>query len=179
MFKRLLPDRIVNSVYDIDLNELRTRGVRGIITDLDNTLVGAGTALATPELIQWLNGVKDRGFRVVILSNNNNARVARFAEPLGIPFVPAARKPAGAAFRRALGLLGIPPEQAVVVGDQMLTDVFGGRRAGLHTILVTPIAPSEEGWATRINRRIERIALARLRKQGLWPDKGGRPHGRG
>jgi len=179
MFKRLLPDQIVNTVYDIDLNALQAQGVRGIITDLDNTLVGAATPLATPELIGWLDGVKDRGFQVVILSNNNSGRVGRFAEPLGIPFVPAARKPAGAAFRRALDLLGLPAERAVVVGDQMLTDVLGGRRAGLHTILVTPIAPSEEGWATKINRRIEKIALARLRKQGLWPDKGGRPDGRG
>jgi len=174
MFKRLLPDQIVNTVFDIDLDELKARGVRGIITDLDNTLVSAKTPLATPQLIEWLDRIKDRGFQVVILSNNNKIRVGKFADPLGIPFIPAARKPAGAAFRRALSLMGLNPEHAVVVGDQMLTDVLGGRRAGLHTILVTPIAPGEEGWATQINRRIEKIALARLRKKGLWPDKGGR-----
>ncbi|TVY00479.1 YqeG family HAD IIIA-type phosphatase [Cohnella terricola] len=174
MFKRLLPDQIVNTVYDIDLNELRDQGVRGIITDLDNTLVSAKTPLATPQLIGWLDMVKERGFQVVILSNNNSMRVSKFAEPLGIPFIPSARKPAGASFRRALQLMGLEADQAVVVGDQMLTDVFGGRRAGLRTVLVTPIAISEEGWATRINRRIEKIALARLRKKGLWPEKGGR-----
>ena len=174
MFKRLLPDQIVNTVFDIDLDELKARGVRGIITDLDNTLVSAKTPLATPKLVGWLDLVKDRGFKVVILSNNNKTRVGKFAEPLGIPFIPAARKPAGAAFRRALKLMEFTAEQSVVVGDQMLTDVLGGRRAGLHTILVTPIAPREEGWATQINRTIEKIALARLRKKGLWPDKGGR-----
>lgn len=174
MFKRLLPDQIVNTVFDIDLDELQAHGVKGIITDLDNTLVSAATPLATPKLIAWLDLVKERGFKVIILSNNNNTRVGKFAEPLGIPFIPAARKPAGAAFRRALKLMELSSEQAVVVGDQMLTDVLGGRRAGLHTILVTPIAPKEEGWATQINRRIEKIALARLRKKGLWPDKGGR-----
>ncbi len=174
MFKRLLPDQIVNTVFDIDLDELETQGVRGIITDLDNTLVSAKTPLATPELVNWLDLVKERGFKVVILSNNNETRVGKFAGPLGIPYIPAARKPAGAAFRRALKLMELPSAQAVVVGDQMLTDVLGGRRAGLHTILVTPIAPREEGWTTQINRRIEKIALARLRKKGLWPDKGGR-----
>jgi len=173
MFKRLLPDQIVNTVFDIDLNALKDQGVRGIITDLDNTLVSAGTPLATPELMAWLDLVKSLGFKVVILSNNNLTRVSKFAEPLGIPFIPSARKPAGAAFRRSLALMELRSEQAVVVGDQMLTDMLGGRRAGLHTILVTPIAPDEEGWATRINRRIEKIALARLRKKGLWPDKGG------
>jgi HAD superfamily phosphatase (TIGR01668 family) len=174
MFKRLLPDQIVNTVFDIDLTELKTRGVRGIITDLDNTLVSARTELATPKLVGWLDLVKEQGFKVVILSNNNKTRVAKFAEPLGISFIPAARKPIGAAFHRALKLMELQPEQTVVVGDQMLTDVMGGRRAGLHTILVTPIAPREEGWATQNNRRIEKIALARLRKKGLWPDKGER-----
>lgn len=172
MFERLLPDQIVNTVFDIDLNALKEQGVRGIITDLDNTLVSSKTALATPELVAWLAGVKEDGMQVVILSNNNLHRVSKFAEPLGIPFIPAARKPAGHAFRKALALLGLSPAQAVVVGDQMMTDVLGGRRMGLHTILVTPIARDEEGWGTRINRRIERIALARLARKGLWPLKG-------
>ncbi|MBB6673933.1 YqeG family HAD IIIA-type phosphatase [Cohnella nanjingensis] len=171
MFQRLLPDQIVKTVFDIDLQSLRERGVRGIITDLDNTLVSARTPRATPELVAWLDKVKQDGFQVVVLSNNNSARVAKFAEPLGIPFIPAARKPFVKSFRLALQRLGLRPEQAVVVGDQMMTDVFGGRRMGLHTILVTPIEIGEEGWGTRINRRIEKIALARLRRQGLWPDK--------
>ncbi|TJY43491.1 YqeG family HAD IIIA-type phosphatase [Cohnella pontilimi] len=173
MFQRLLPDQIVHTVFDIDLDALQARGVRGIITDLDNTLVSAKTPLATPELVTWLERVRTIGFKVVILSNNNSTRVAKFAEPLDIPFVPAARKPSSIAFRKALDKLELVPEQAVVVGDQMLTDVLGGRRMGLHTILVTPIAPAEEGWTTRINRLIEKIALKRLRRKGLWPQQGG------
>ncbi|MFD2333746.1 YqeG family HAD IIIA-type phosphatase [Cohnella sp. GCM10020058] len=172
MFERLLPDQLVGTVFDIDLASLSSMGVRGIITDLDNTLVSARTPLATPELIAWLDKVKSLGFQVVILSNNNLMRVAKFAEPLGIPFIPAARKPFNKAFKQALNLLDLKAEQAVVVGDQMMTDVLGGRRMGLHTILVTPIARAEEGWGTRMNRRIEKIALSRLTKQGLWPDKG-------
>jgi hypothetical protein len=169
MFQRLLPDQLVNTVYDIDLQALAARGVRGIITDLDNTLVSAKTPHATPELMEWLNRVRQIGFKVVILSNNSSARVAKFAEPLGIPFVPSARKPRHSAFRKALQLLGLEPGAAAVVGDQMLTDVFGGRRMGLHTILVSPISPKEEGMMTRVNRSIEKIARARLRKRGLWP----------
>ncbi|MFD0674087.1 YqeG family HAD IIIA-type phosphatase [Cohnella sp. GCM10027633] len=175
MFKRLIPDQIVNTVFDIDLNDLTARGVKGIITDLDNTLVSARTPLATPKLIAWLDVLRDMGFKVIILSNNNSGRVKRFAEPLGIPYIPAARKPTSRAFGEAIARLGLKPEQAVVVGDQMMTDVLGGRRAGLHTILVTPIARNEEGLGTRVNRVIEKIALSRLRRQGLWPiDKGGR-----
>lgn len=168
MFERLLPHMRVNTVYEINLDELHARGVRGIITDLDNTLVGAKEALATPELVQWLDYVRSRGFQVVIVSNNNETRVGKFAAPLNIPYIHAARKPAGKSFKRALSLLRLAPEETVVIGDQMLTDVLGGNRMGLYTILVTPIAPADEGIMTRVNRRIERIALVRLRKKGLW-----------
>jgi len=168
MFERLLPHMRVNTVYEINLDELHARGVRGIITDLDNTLVGAKEALATPELVQWLDYVRSRGFQVVIVSNNNETRVGKFAAPLDIPYIHAARKPAGKSFKKALSVLRLAPEETVVIGDQMLTDVLGGNRMGLYTILVTPISPADEGIMTKVNRRIERIALVRLRKKGLW-----------
>ncbi|REK76134.1 YqeG family HAD IIIA-type phosphatase [Paenibacillus paeoniae] len=172
MFERLLPNMRVHSVYDIDLDELRARGVRGIITDLDNTLVGAKEPLATPELLVWLDKVQEAGFKVVIVSNNNQTRVGQFAAPLDIPFIHAARKPTQGAFRKALAMLGLQAEQTVMVGDQMMTDVLGGNRMGLFTILVAPISPADEGVMTKVNRGLERFALARLRKRGLWYEEG-------
>ena len=169
MWEWLLPHQTVDTVYKIDLDALRREGVTGIITDLDNTLVGAREPLATPELVEWLDRVRSLGFLVVIVSNNNRTRVSRFADPIGIPFIHAARKPSNRSFRKALDLLGLRPEQTVVIGDQMLTDVLGGKRMGLRTILVTPIAPSDEGIFTRFNRIVERYALRRLRHRGLWP----------
>ncbi|OBR65083.1 hypothetical protein A7K91_05875 [Paenibacillus oryzae] len=168
MFERLVPKKRVHSVYDIDLDELYLHGVRGIITDLDNTLVGAREPLATPELIVWLDKVKAAGFRVVIVSNNNKTRVGNFAVPLDIPFLHAARKPSQQAFRKALALLQLEPGQTAMIGDQMMTDVLGGNRLGLHTILVAPISPADEGMMTRVNRKIEKYALTRLRRRGLW-----------
>lgn len=168
MFERLLPNMRVHSVYEINLDELAARGVRGIITDLDNTLVGAKEPFATPELVAWLDKVRDAGFGVVIVSNNNKTRVGNFAAPLDIPFLHAARKPRLAAFRKALAMLGLEAGQTVMIGDQMMTDVLGGNRMGLFTILVAPISPADEGIMTLVNRRMERFALARLRKRGLW-----------
>ncbi|MCR2803802.1 YqeG family HAD IIIA-type phosphatase [Paenibacillus soyae] len=168
MFERLLPNMRVNSVYDINLDELAARGVRGIITDLDNTLVGAKEPLATPELVAWLDKVRAAGFKVVIVSNNNKTRVSNFAAPLDIPFLHKAKKPTQASFRKALAMLGLEAQQTVMIGDQMMTDVLGGNRMGLFTILVIPISPADEGVMTLVNRRIERFALARLRKRGLW-----------
>jgi HAD superfamily phosphatase (TIGR01668 family) len=171
MFERLLPQMRVNTIYDIDLHALKEQGIRGIITDLDNTLVGAKVPLATPELVKWLDVVRDLGFGVVIVSNNHRTRVSKFAEPLRIPYIHAARKPANNAFNRALSELGLQAEDTAVIGDQMMTDVLGGRRMGLFTILVSPIAPSDEGIFTRFNRMIEKVALSRLRKKGLWPEE--------
>lgn len=158
MLKKFEPNQSVRTVYDIDMEDLWTRGFRGIITDLDNTLVGAKEPLATPELIEWVDQVRDKGFSVVIVSNNNHNRVSKFADPLNIPFIHAARKPMSTPFHKALSVLKTKPEHTVVIGDQLMTDVFGGNRMGLHTILVSPIAIHNEGIGTRlINRPLEKV----------------------
>ncbi|CAM2834424.1 YqeG family HAD IIIA-type phosphatase [Paenibacillus sediminis] len=168
MFERLLPKLRVETVFDIDLESLYAKGYRGIITDLDNTLVGAKVPSATPELIAWFTKVKESGFKLVIVSNNKLERVSAFAGPHNIEFVHKARKPSNAPFHRAMKMMGLSPEQTIVVGDQMLTDVLGGNRLGLYTVLVQPIALHEEGIGTRFNRRVERLALSRLKRKGLW-----------
>ncbi|WP_438446177.1 YqeG family HAD IIIA-type phosphatase [Gorillibacterium sp. sgz5001074] len=159
----LLPRMNADTIYDIPLETLWKQGIRGIITDLDNTLVGAKEPLATPELVDWLKLVKDRGFQVVIVSNNNRLRVSAFADPIVVPFIPSARKPMNRAFRQAMERMKLNPGQTAVIGDQMLTDVLGGNRLGLYTILVKPIASADEGFFTRINRRIERMAIKRMK----------------
>ncbi|MEC0243097.1 YqeG family HAD IIIA-type phosphatase [Paenibacillus dokdonensis] len=168
MFEILIPKLRVNTVFDIDLEDLYAKGYRGIITDLDNTLVGAKMPLATPELITWFEQVKKLGFKLVIVSNNRMNRVAAFATPLDIQFVHQARKPRNAPFRKAISMMGLRDQETIVVGDQMMTDVYGGNRMGLFTVLVLPVSIADEGWTTRINRRLEKIALKRLRKKGLW-----------
>ncbi|MFC6331444.1 YqeG family HAD IIIA-type phosphatase [Paenibacillus septentrionalis] len=171
MVEVFLPKLRVNSIYDIPLDELYAQGYRGLITDLDNTLVGAKAPLATDELVKWLATVKQKGFDVVIVSNNNDSRVGAFAAPLGLPYIHAARKPAQRAFSKALGMLQLNANQTLMIGDQLMTDVFGGNRMGLYTVLVAPISPNDEGVMTRINRRLERIAIAKLRKRGLWKEE--------
>lgn len=171
LFEVLIPRLRVRTVYDIDLNLLQEKGYKGIITDLDNTLVGAKDPLATPKLTAWLEEVKRQGFKLVVVSNNDQARVSTFCAPLDIQFVHKARKPSSRPFSKGMELMGLHPEETVVVGDQLLTDVLGGNRMKLFTILVQPIAIQDEGFGTRINRRIERIVTSRLRKQGLWHEE--------
>jgi len=157
LLNKFIPNSRAESIYGIALQDLWNQGIRGIIADLDNTLVGAGVANATPELLKWLEQISNLGFQLVIVSNNNATRVGRFANPLNLPFIHRARKPTKVAFRQALQLMELSANQVAVIGDQMLTDVLGGNRLGLHTILVLPIALNEESFFTRLNRKLETI----------------------
>lgn len=169
MLEQLIPHLSVNHIYDIDDDALWQAGIRGIITDLDNTLVGAKAPVAPEELIRWLDRLRSLGFRIVIVSNNRKSRVVHFAESLELPFIFRAKKPIRSAFQRALQIIGTEAGQTVMIGDQMLTDVLGGNRMGMRTILVSPISPADEGWTTRINRRLEKIAIYWMKKKGLMP----------
>lgn len=166
MLKRLIPDLFVKSIYDIDYNGLQHRGVKAIITDLDNTLVESDRAEATPDLVDWLGRLQSMGFRVIIVSNNNKTRVAKFARPLNVPYIHAARKPFHTPFRKALTRLETSVEQTVVIGDQLLTDVLGGNLFGLYTILVVPVA-EQEGFWTKVNRSVEKMAFRWMDKRGI------------
>ncbi len=164
--KKLLPSLQINSIFDLDTQKLKERGIKGIITDLDNTLIDWNRTDATPELIEWFTLLRKEGFRILVLSNNNDERVRIFAEPHRISYIAPARKPGKNAFRTALQRLELSSHEVVVIGDQLFTDILGGNRLGLFTILVTPTA-STDAWITRFNRMMERLVLRRLRKQGL------------
>ncbi|HLG26836.1 YqeG family HAD IIIA-type phosphatase [Paenisporosarcina macmurdoensis] len=172
MYKKFLPSEFVKSVFDISPERLLEKGIRGIITDLDNTLVEWDRPEATPKLVNWLKSMKDAGIQVTIVSNNNELRVKSFADPLGIPFIYKARKPMGKAFVKALHTMDVKREEVVVIGDQLLTDVVGGNRIKLHTILVLPVAKSD-GFFTRFNRLVERRIFKALKRRGFvtWEEE--------
>ncbi|MDN4594746.1 YqeG family HAD IIIA-type phosphatase [Polycladomyces subterraneus] len=172
MFKAIVPDLYVQSIYDIDFHQLQRRGVKAAIVDLDNTLVEADRPDATPKLVSWLDQVQGMGFRVMIVSNNTRTRVSRFATPLQIPFIHRAKKPLSRAFKKALRRLETKPEETVVIGDQLFTDVLGAKRMGLFAILVVPISESE-GFFTKINRMMERIVFRWMKEKGMlrWGDR--------
>ena len=161
-----MPKQFATSVYDIDFKRLQRRGIKAAIFDLDNTLVEMSCPDATPRLVNWLNQLQKMGFRVMIVSNNSRTRVSRFALPLGVPYIHRAMKPLSKAFIEAMRRMESRPEETAVIGDQLFTDVLGGNRLGLYTILVAPISHVEGFW-TKINRRMERLAFNFLRKRGL------------
>ncbi|MCI2254466.1 YqeG family HAD IIIA-type phosphatase [Domibacillus sp. PGB-M46] len=172
MLKLFLPNEQVRSVLEIQPERLKQKGIKAIITDLDNTLVAWDRPDATPELLIWFQKMREAGIKVLIVSNNNQKRVSTFSTPLDLPFIFEARKPMGRAFRKAIKLLSVRKEETVVIGDQLLTDVFGGNRSGIYTILVIPIAATDGFW-TRINRKIERRLMTFFQRKGMiqWEER--------
>ncbi len=175
MFKHLLPNEHVQSIQDIDPESLKEKGIKGIITDLDNTLVAWDEPDATEEIVSWFRLMNHHGIQVTIASNNNENRVKLFSEPLNTSFIHSARKPLSRAFKRARKDMNIQKNEIVVVGDQLMTDVLGGNVAGLYTILVVPIVETDGFW-TRFNRRIERRILSWMKRKGkiTWEEGNGR-----
>jgi HAD superfamily phosphatase (TIGR01668 family) len=166
MLRLFLPSEYVKSIFHISPRKLKESGIKGIITDLDNTLVEWDRPNATPQLLEWFKEVKDQGMDITIVSNNNEKRVKAFSEPLNIKFIHKARKPMGQAFLRAAKKMNLKKAEVVVIGDQLLTDVLGGNRTGFQTILVVPVA-STDGFFTRINRKIERRIMESLKRKGM------------
>jgi len=158
---------IIERVVDIDLDALRAQGFRGLIFDLDNTLVSWRRWSLTPSVTEWLQKAQSLGFRMCILSNCIiRRRVARFSRLTGIPAAPKARKPRKQSFLQAMEMLGTGTNETVVIGDQVFTDVLGGNRMGLYTILVLPV-DRREFFVTILQRTAEKIVLFRLRRKGL------------
>jgi uncharacterized protein len=166
LYNFLLPDEFVTSVFEITPEKLQAQGIRGIITDLDNTLVEWDRPDATEEISEWMKTLQDAGIRIIIASNNNEERVKRFAEPLGIPYIHRAKKPLGQAYYKGLVLLKLKRDEVAMVGDQLLTDVFGGKRQKLYTFLVKPVAESD-GFVTKFNRFVERRVFNDLKRKGI------------
>ena len=160
----LTPDAIVDRVEDISLQLLAGLGVRGVALDLDNTIVPWHTSDLTPAVAQWVATLLAADLRVCLLTNNYAGHATDVAQALSVPIIPGALKPAPAAFKRALGALAIPAAQCAVIGDQLFTDVLGGKLLGMRAILVRPIG-GREFFTTRFMRMMERPLLERMRQQ--------------
>ncbi|MBE3577090.1 MAG: YqeG family HAD IIIA-type phosphatase [Limnochordales bacterium] len=166
----LTPDLTVAAVPQIDPKKLWQEGRRGIILDIDNTITPWQADEPLPEVVEWVARAKQLGFRICLVSNAPARRVRHFARRLGVDHVLGGRKPGRRPFVAAGKLLGLSSEQVVVVGDQLFTDVVGGKRMGFYTILVDPIS-SREFCATRLSRRLEAVILKQMAHRGLLPQE--------
>lgn len=165
MFKIFYPDEYYDSTYSIDFERLYKEGYRGVIFDIDNTLVPHG-APADERSIALFERLKAIGFDAVLLSNNKEARVAMFNEPIGVHMIWKANKPSPVKYREAMALMGTDESNTIFVGDQLFTDVWGAKNARIRSFLVKPMNPKEEIQIV-LKRKLEAIVLRSYLKKNV------------
>lgn len=157
MFERFFPDEYVESTYVIPFEKLYKEGYRGVVFDIDNTLVPHG-APADERAKKLFRRLLDIGFSSCLISNNQEARVKMFNRDIGTNYIYNAHKPSSKSYIKAMKIMGTDRSNTVFVGDQLFTDVWGAKRVGIHNILVKPIHPKEEIQIV-LKRYLERIVL--------------------
>lgn len=157
MLQRFYPDHEIDSAYEINYEDLYQKGYRGIIYDIDNTLVPHG-APADERAIALFRRLHEIGYRTILLSNNKEPRVRSFCDQVGSMYIFKAGKPKTAGYRNAMERMETTAENTLFVGDQLFTDVWGAKKAGIVTYLVKPIHPKEEIQIV-LKRKLERIVL--------------------
>lgn len=173
--QRFAPVEARHSLHEISLDALAAAGKRLILLDVDNTLVQWKGEEPSPEILAWLSDAKAQGFQLCLISNTRRpARLMRLSEKLEIPVVRGRMKPSRAMYRLALATFRVPADQAVMVGDQLVTDVFGANRSGIDAIWVERME-GKEFRGTAVNRMIEAFLKTRIYRALALPQKSGTP----
>ncbi len=157
MLQGFYPDKYVNSTYEIDFEAFYQEGYRGIIFDIDNTLVPHGMP-ADERAIALFARLKQTGYHVIMISNNKEPRVKMFCDAVDAPYIFKAGKPNPKNYKKACERMGTDETDTLFVGDQIFTDVWGANKAGIYSVLVKPIHPKEEIQIV-LKRYLEKIVL--------------------
>lgn len=163
MLERFFPDLILDKVQDIDSRILEKRGIKGLILDIDNTLVPNHVREADENALLWITRMKSEGYKLCIVSNASKKRVIKFNENLKLFAIHRALKPNTGAFKKALRLMDLKANEAAVVGDQIFTDIYGGKKLGLFTILTKPLH-GRESLFIGVKRIAEKLVLHKYKR---------------
>lgn len=147
----------MDSAYGIDFKRLYKEGYRGIIFDIDNTLVPHG-APADARAKRLFAELKELGFSCCLLSNNKEPRVKMFNDEVKVQYIFKAGKPKSTGYEKAMEVMGTNRENTLFVGDQIFTDIYGANRTGIRTIMVKYIHPKEEIQIV-LKRHLEKVVL--------------------
>ena len=170
MFDKFFPDEYLASTYIIPFEKLYEKGYRGVIFDIDNTLVPHGAPADTRAKKLFVR-LQEIGFSSCLLSNNQKLRVEMFNEEIQTNYIYNAHKPSIKNYEKAMTIMGTTKDSTLFVGDQLFTDVWGAKRTGIHSILVKPIHPKEEIQIV-LKRYLEKIVLYFYKKKRKLDKKG-------
>ena len=163
---KIYPNAYLNKVQDITIEFLMKNNIKALILDVDNTLIDYYKNLSD-EVIQWANEMKVQGIKLYILSNTNKKeKVEMVAKKLEIPYKLFAKKPSRKGFKQIQNELNFESKNIGVVGDQIFTDVIGGNRSKMFTILVDPVTPKDY-WYTAWKRPLENFIKQKLKQEEI------------
>ncbi len=152
----LKPDYRYEKVTDITAADLKKAGAKIVLLDADNTLSLHGSEIPFEGVSEWIEEIRQSGIKIVIISNNNRERIEPFAKKLGLPFVCKSAKPLSKGFEKACRKFGFGPSEAAVIGDQIFTDVLGGKLFGAKVFLTEPLGPETDTFI-KIKRKFEKF----------------------
>lgn len=165
--EKYIPDIYQKSIYTINYDSLFLRGIKCLLIDLDNTLVPISIKSPNKKIKELFDDLKMRGFKVIIFSNSSKSRIKPFKDALDVDCCAKARKPFQKKYLKIMEEYHFSQEEVACIGDQLITDIQGGNKAGITTILVNPIG-TREYLGTKINRMFEKYIFRKLRDNDLF-----------
>jgi len=165
--EKYIPDVYQKSIYTINYDSLFLRGIKCLLIDLDNTIVPVTIKSPNKKIKELFDDLKTRGFKVIIFSNSPKSRVKPFKDELDVDCCAKARKPFQKKYLKVMEEYQLSQEEVACIGDQLITDIQGGNKAGITTILVNPIG-TKERLGTKINRIFEGYIFHKLRDNDLF-----------
>ena len=146
MFEKFFPHKTADNVFSLDSLFCKENNIKGMIFDIDNTLVTHDTVCAPQNIIDYLKNLENNGIKIAIVSNNHKERVESFCDGLGFPYIARAWKPFKKNLITVMKDFSLNPNEICLVGDQIFTDIYGGLRMGFYTVLVTAVGKNETGF---------------------------------
>ena len=151
----LKPDIKLHGITDITVELLKEYNIKALLLDVDNTMSTHHGTILTDGLLEWIAKMQDEDIKLMVLSNSKRFRIEPFSSRIGLPFIRLGCKPLPTGYLRGVKALGEKCKNGAIVGDQIFTDILGGKIVGVKTILLTPIK-LEDGWSFKIRRRLEK-----------------------
>jgi len=176
LFEILKPRVYLESLTKLNLNKIKsTMKIKGMLIDLDNTTVAWGHDMIDEDTRKWIHNAKKTGYSICLVSNTHSGRVKKFAEIFDVPYLSNSCKPFHSSFKKALKIMGTDFAETMVIGDQIFTDIWGGNRLRLYTVLVSPLG-KKDSLGTLIQRTLEKLIIGHWLKnhevkmeKGNWP----------
>lgn len=162
---KYLPTYVYTTIYDIDFTSLYASGKRIILSDLDNTIASYSEETPSKEVLEFNKYLRNLGFKIYLVSNNNDKRIKKFSEEFIIDgFLAKAKKPFTKKLEKFLSNNNLKKEEIISMGDQLVTDISGFNKLGVDSILVKTIDQKNQKWYTKINRLREKNILKKIKK---------------